>query len=38
MPWEFQGEKRLTLIAEDAWGRRSTGHPLTIRSVPDGKY
>jgi hypothetical protein len=32
MPWESSGERRLTVIAEDAWGARSEPHVLTIRT------
>ena len=31
MPWDFQGQKQITVVAEDAWGYRSDEHILTIQ-------
>lgn len=33
MPWEFRGQRRIVLFAEDAWGATSPDHTLVVRSM-----
>ena len=33
MPWDFKGSRKVSVVAEDAWGARSKPFALTITST-----